>query len=272
MKQFAAGVVFITGGSSGIGAALARRFAREGAAVALAARRVERLQALAAELTAAGAHVVAVSCDVTIDGDVEAAMAQARQALGPISVVVANAGFGVVGRVDRLGLDDYRRQFETNVFGVLRTIYAGLDDLKLTRGRLVILGSVSGHVGFPGGSAYSMSKFAVRALAQALDGELASAGVSVTLISPGFVASEIHQVDNRGVHHPETHSAAPAWLVMPTDRAAGLIVRAAARRRREVVVTGHGKLTVALQRFVPGLLAWGIRRFGVQSRTEPRRV
>ncbi len=272
MKRFADAVVFITGASSGIGAALARSFAREGAAVALTARRVERLHELAAELQATGARVVVVACDVTVDGDVERATAHARQAFGPISVVVANAGFGVVGRVDRLGLEDYRRQFETNVFGVLRTIYAGLDDLKRTRGRLVLLGSVSGHVGFPGGSAYSMSKFAVRALAQALDGELARDGVSVTLISPGFVASEIHQVDNRGVHHPDVRRPAPAWLVMSADRAAALIVRATARRRREVVITGHGKLTVGTQRFAPGLLAWVMRRFGVQSRPEPRRA
>jgi short-subunit dehydrogenase len=136
----------------------------------------------------------------------------------------------------------------------------------------VLLGSVSGHVGFPGGSAYSMSKFAVRALAQALDGELARDGVSVTLISPGFVASEIHQVDNRGVRHPDTRRHAPAWLIMPADRAAGLIVRATAHRRREVVITGHGKLTVGIQRLVPGLLAWVMRRFGVRSRPEPRRA
>jgi len=272
MKPFGDEVVFITGASSGIGAALARRFAREGAAVALTARRVERLHALATELTADGARVVVTPCDVTVDEEVERAMGRARQALGRLSVVVANAGFGVVGRVDRLTLEDYRRQFETNVFGVLRTIYAGLDDLKHTHGRLVILGSVSGHVGFPGSSAYSMSKFSVRALAQALDGELARDGVSVTLISPGFVDSEIHQVDNRGIHHPDTRRHAPAWLVMSADRAAGIIVRAVARRRREAVITAHGKLTVCLQRLAPGLLAWVMRRAGVRGRPEPGRA
>ncbi len=256
MKPFGDEVVFITGASSGIGAALARRFAREGAAVALTARRVERLHALATELTADGARVVVTPCDVTVDEEVERAMGRARQALGRLSVVVANAGFGVVGRVDRLTLEDYRRQFETNVFGVLRTIYAGLDDLKHTHGRLVILGSVSGHVGFPGSSAYSMSKFSVR----------------VTLISPGFVDSEIHQVDNRGIHHPDTRRHAPAWLVMSADRAAGIIVRAVARRRREAVITAHGKLTVGLQRLAPGLLAWVMRRAGVRGRPEPGRV
>ena len=271
MKPFGDEVVFITGASSGIGAALARRFAREGAAVALTARRVERLHALATELTADGARVVVTPCDVTVDEEVERAMGRARQALGRLSVVVANAGFGVVGRVDRLTLEDYRRQFETNVFGVLRTIYAGLDDLKHTHGRLVILGSVSGHVGFPGSSAYSMSKFSVRALAQALDGELARNGVSVTLISPGFVESEIRQVDNRGVWRREAPARPiPGLLVMPTPTAARQIVRAVARRRREAVITGFGKAVVFLQRHAPGLLATVVQRFAVKGRREPR--
>src|SRR2546428_1732594 len=118
----------------------------------------------------------------------------------------------------------------------------------------------------------TLFRSSVRALAQALDGELARDGVSVTLISPGFVDSEIHQVDNRGIHHPDTRRHAPAWLVMPADRAAGIIVRAVARRRREAVITAHGKLTVCLQRLAPGLLAWVMRRAGVRGRPEPGRA
>ena len=152
------------------------------------------------------------------------------------------------------------------MFGVLRTAYASLAELTETRGRLVIIGSVSGHVASPGASAYAMSKFAVRALASALDAELARRGVSVTLISPGYVESEIAKVDNLGVHHPEAPDTVPRWLRMPADRAARQIVRAAARRRREVVITGHGKVAVFLQRHVPWVVAAGIRRLGIQSR------
>jgi len=119
-------VVFITGASSGIGAALAREYARRGADLALAARRTDRLDALAAELSAQGRRALVLACDVTRDGELEAAVARTRDAFGRIDVVVANAGFGVVGPVERLRLEDYRRQFETNVFGVLRTVYATL--------------------------------------------------------------------------------------------------------------------------------------------------
>src|SRR5262245_2792455 len=129
MTLFDGQVAFITGASSGIGAALAREFAHQGADVVLLARRLDRLEELAGELRGAGRRALAIACDVTQDGGLEAAAAQARGALGRIDVVVANAGYGVVGSVERLAIQDFRRQFETNVYGVLRTIYATLDDL-----------------------------------------------------------------------------------------------------------------------------------------------
>jgi short-subunit dehydrogenase len=264
-------VVLITGASSGIGAALAREFARQGADVVLLARRRDRLEALAKEIEGSGRRALALTADVTVDGDLERAVAATQTTLGRLDVVVANAGFGVVGPVERLALDDYRRQFETNVFGVLRTSRAAMTLLKAARGRLVIIGSVAGHIATAGSSPYAMSKFAVRGLAEALGYELWPDGVSVTLVSPGFVESEIRRVDNTGVLRGEVREPLPAWLVVPAPRAARQIVRAVARRRREVVVTGHGKLAVFLQRHVPWLLGAIIRRAGVRSRPEPAR-
>src|SRR5262249_34841927 len=114
-------------------------------------------------------------------------------------------------------------------------------------------------------------KFAVRALAEALGPELAPDGVAVVLVSPGFVESEIGQVDNAGVFRAEQPREAPGWLVMPTARAARQIVRAVARRRREVVITGHGKVAVFLARHAPWLLAALMRRFAVRRPEEPSR-
>jgi short-subunit dehydrogenase len=115
-----------------------------------------------------------------------------------------------------------------------------------------------------------MSKYAVRSLAEALVHELRPQGVAVTLISPGFVESEFREVDNRGVHHPGAGDPVPRWLVMPVETAARKIVRAIANRRREIILTGHGKLAVFVQRHFPGLLSLFFRWTGYKGRREPR--
>lgn len=261
------GVAFITGASSGIGAALAVELARQGADVALAARRIDRLEVLAAQVRALGRQALVVACDVTRDEDLDRAVAATVAQFGRLDIAVANAGFGVVGPFERLDLADYRRQFETNVFGVLRTVQATLPELKRREGRLVLMGSVAGHVSPPGSSAYAMSKFAVRALAGSLRHELRPSGVSVTLISPGLVRSEIHQVDNRGVHHPGARDPL-RWLRMPAERAARQMAAAIIRRRRERVITGHGRTAVFVERHAPWLVS-GLLRLGGTRRYRP---
>ncbi len=264
--------VLLTGASSGIGAAVARELALHGANLVLAARRRDRIDALAAEL-GARVRAVPVEVDVTRDGSVEEAVAIAEREFGGLDIAIANAGFAVTGRLDRLGLDDYRRQLETNFFGVLRTIYAALPALKRARGQLAVMGSVAGHVPSPGMSPYNVSKFAVRALAESLHDELADEGVGVTLLSPGFVVSDIGRVDNQGRWHEGDGSRAPGWLRMPTDAAARQIVAAIETRKREAVITAHGRLGVFVYRHAPWLVHAAIhlasRRAAARRRDKP---
>ena len=246
-------VLWITGASSGIGEAVARRWVERGGRVALSARRLERLERLAAEL-GGPERARAFVCDVTREGDTEGTAEAVAEAFGGIDVAFANAGYGVSGDFEELSEADFRRQFETNVFGVIRTARAALPHLLKSRGALAVTGSVLGHLSLPGGTPYAMSKFAVRALAEALRGEWAPRGVAVTLISPGFVASEIRLIDNEGRPKTDGRDPVPDWLVVPAARAAREIVRAIEGRVAERVITGHGKWVVFLNRLLPGVM------------------
>ena len=244
--------VLITGASSGIGEELAWQLAQAGARLTLTARRQDQLERVAQRIAVAGrARALVVPSDVTRDGDLERVVSASVRQWGRLDVVFANAGFGVIGALRKLSLEDYRRQFETNVFGVLRTVLAALPEIEKTQGNLVLISSVAGWAATPGASPYCMSKFALRALANSITPELRLAGVKVTLISPGFVNSNIRRVDNRGTLHSDTADPIPSWLVMSTERAAGKILRAVARGKREEIITLHGKMFVALERFMP---------------------
>ena len=269
-KRFDGKTVFITGASSGIGAAVALEFAREGARVALAARRAERLEDIGGRIAAIGGQALAVECDVRDRAGLDAAVARTVEAFGGIDVALANAGFGVGGLLENLDTDAYRRQFETNVFGVIETIYAVLPHLIRSKGRLGLVSSVAGRIASPLTSAYCASKAAVYGLAESLYYELAERGVAVTCIQPGFVESEIRHVDNKGVYHPESKDPVPKFLVVPTARAAREIVHYLYKRRFDAIITGHGRILVRLYRHCPRVVR-AVTRLGTKGKLDPSR-
>jgi NADP-dependent 3-hydroxy acid dehydrogenase YdfG len=178
-------VFLITGASSGIGAATARAAAQAGHRVVLAARSADKLEALATELGGSD-RALAVSCDVTEWAQQEAMVTRALERFGRLDVAFANAGFGggrsfLAGEPERM-----RDMVLTNVYGAGLTIRATLPALKEARGHLLLTGSVAGHRVLPG-SMYSVTKWAVGAMAEAARQELNGSGVRVTLISPGQV-------------------------------------------------------------------------------------
>jgi short-subunit dehydrogenase len=265
--------ILITGASSGIGEELAWQLSQLNARLTITARRRGLLDALAQRISASGKPApLVVPADVTCDDDLPHSVSECLRVYNRLDVVIANAGFGVVGPFQKLSLDDYRRQFETNVFGLLRTVYAALPAIEPAHGNVVLIGSVAGWTASPGASPYAMSKFAVRALANAITPELALSGVKVTLISPGFVDSNIRRVDNQGRFHETAREPMAPWLIVPTGKAVRQILRAIARGQREAIITGHGKLLVAVTRFTPWLLRLASRRIAAGRggyRTEP---
>jgi len=255
MSKFTNTVTFITGASSGIGAALAMEVARAGGDVALVARRGKRLEEIARKIKAMGRQALVIPCDVTREDDIKSAATKTMDKFGRIDYVVANAGFGVGGRLEKLTVLDYRRQFDTNVFGALNTVYATRESLIASHGCLAIVGSINGFVATPRLSAYVMSKFALHGLAESLWHEFRPQGIAVTLIAPGYVQTEIRQVDKWGVHHPEMKDRVPAWMQISCEDAARQIAQAMYRRKREKIITMHGKVFVFIQRHFPGLMA-----------------
>lgn len=268
-KRLHGKIAWVTGASSGIGAATALELAAQGASVVLFARRAERLQELAKRIQGQGGEALVVTGDVTKVDDLEQAVRATLERFGRLDIVLANAGFGVSGRFEELSLDDFRRQFETNVFGVLATAKASLPALSRSKGSLAILGSVNGFVSLPGNAPYGMSKYAVRSLAESLWFELAPKGVAVTHIAPGFVESEIRMVNNEGRNTGKKSVEAPRWIVMSAETAARKIVAAIAGRRRELVLTSHGKMVVFLARFFRELWFPALRALKLTARPEP---
>lgn len=263
-KNYRGLVVWITGGGSGIGRELALEMARRGARVALSGRRQDRLEEVADEIRALGADALPLACDVTDEAQIQRTVETILETWEQLDVVVANAGFSVSGRIENIDADAWRRQLDVNVVGVAMTARHTLAALRQTQGRIAIVGSVAGVVSSPGSGPYHASKYAVRAIGQTLAMELYSTGVTCTLVQPGFVESEIAQVDNQGHYDPNRPDPRPKKYMWPADRAARAMADAIHDRKREFTFTGFGKVAAFLGQHAPGLVHTVVTRSGKQ--------
>jgi NAD(P)-dependent dehydrogenase (short-subunit alcohol dehydrogenase family) len=180
----ASGAVLITGCSSGIGYATAERLAADGWKVYATARRPESID----DLKAAGCETLAL--DVTDEDSMHAAVKAVTDAEGAVGVLINNAGYSQSGAVESVSLDQVRRQFETNVFGLLRMCQLALPGMREQgEGRIVNIGSMGGRLTFPGGGLYHATKYSVEAISDALRFEVRGFGVKVILIEPGLIVT-----------------------------------------------------------------------------------
>ncbi|WP_165183968.1 SDR family oxidoreductase [Caulobacter soli] len=185
-------VVVVTGASSGLGEATARHLAAKGARLVLAARRIDRLEALVAEIVAAGGQAIAVQTDVTVKADADAMIAAAVKAFGRVDVLVNNAGLMAIAPMSATKVDEWDRMIDINIKGVLYGIAAALPVFEAQgSGQFVNISSIAGRKVFsPGGTVYSGTKFAVSAISEGLRHEVGGK-IRVTVISPGVVDSEL---------------------------------------------------------------------------------
>jgi NADP-dependent 3-hydroxy acid dehydrogenase YdfG len=185
-------VVVITGASSGLGEATARHLSALGASVALGARRVDRLQSLAAELTSRGARALAIATDVTDRHQVSRLVDTAVQTFGRVDVMINNAGLMPQSLLERLKIDEWDRMVDVNIKGVLYGIAAALPHMTRQKsGHFINVSSVAGHKVRSGGTVYSATKHAVRVISEGLRQEVKPYGIRTTIISPGAVDTEL---------------------------------------------------------------------------------
>ena len=204
-------VFLITGASTGIGAATARHAAAAGYRVVLAARGVDKLQALAAELGGPD-HALAVACDVTEWDQVQALVTQTLEAYGQLDVAYANAGFGAARGFLNETPEQWKAMVLTNVYGAALTIRATIPALKEAKGHLLLTGSVAGRRALSG-SLYSATKWAITAMGESARQELNDTGVRVTVIEPGMVDTPFFEDRPSGALQADDIAAAVMYAV-----------------------------------------------------------
>ena len=268
MKKLDGQVAIVTGASAGIGEASARWLAREGARVVMAARRLDRLNAIKQEIEAGGGVAVAIAADITIDGDRKRLIRETLDKCGRIDALVNNAGYGQRGPIEIVPVEKIRQNFETNLFSLIALTQLVIPVMREQgSGRIINISSVAGRIARPLSSVYDSTKHALEAISDGLREELAPFGIKVVVIEPGFIITEFLQVANE-VSRPVVEQEGPyapffagfsagyqrlRKIAGKPDDIAELVVKAmtAARPRNRYAAPRHARIAIALKRWLP---------------------
>jgi NAD(P)-dependent dehydrogenase (short-subunit alcohol dehydrogenase family) len=253
MRTFSGKSVVITGAARGIGAALARRFAREGARLALLDRDAAEVEKRAEEITATGAQAVAARCDVTSIEDCHAAIGAACEAYGGIDLLVNNAGITHLSRFRDTDVDVVRRVLEVNFFGAVNCTKAALEPLLARRGQIIVISSVAGFAPLAKRTAYSASKFALHGFFETLRSEHRGDGLGVLLACLYYVETDIGKSALAGDGRPAGDPRHDARGAGDPEDVAAEIVDAARRDRRLLLISRQAKLAWLLAHLAPSL-------------------
>lgn len=247
-------VVVITGASSGIGKALAHEMAKRGANVVLGARQYVTLCEIAAQLEAqCGTKALAVQADVSKETDCEFLIQQALLTFGKIDVLINNAGISMRALFNELDLSVLKNVMDVNFWGTVYTTKYALPEILKTKGSVVAISSIAGYRGLPGRTGYSSSKFAMNGFMEALRTELLKTGVHLMVACPGFTTSNIRvaALAKDGTSHGET--SMEEGEMMTAEEVAARIANGIVARKRTLIMTAQGKLTVLLNKLLPAL-------------------
>jgi short-subunit dehydrogenase len=267
-------VVIVTGASSGIGEATARQFGREGAKVALAARRVERLETLAKEIQTmnTGAEALVVQADLSKLEDIQSLIKQTLDRFGHIDVLVNNAGFGRLDWLENLDpVKDIQAQFDVNVLGVIQTTRQALPVMiKQRSGHIINMCSMAGLVATPTYTIYAACKHAVHGFSEALRREVKPWGIDVSMIYPGGVATEFGS--HAGIKR-KTKATTPQALLLTAEQVGAAVVQLVRRPRAMWILPWGWTFTVWLNRNLNWLVDYTtIKNFTIPEREEELKI
>jgi len=258
-------VAVITGASSGLGRLLALRVAREGARVALVARREQRLKELAAEIEKMSGEPLVIPCDVAERARVFAAAEQVLQRFGHVDVLVNNAGYGHHRRFLEWDLDDMERMLQVNFLGSLYWTKALLPHMvERHTGWIVFMASVAGKIGVPAESAYTASKFAMVGLAEALSMEVEDAGVHVLTVCPGAIHTDFFDAEALERMPPVARRS----MIEP-ERVIDAIMRALACGKYEITVPPAIAVGYVVRAIAPEFMRRHVKRSTIGALNEP---
>jgi NAD(P)-dependent dehydrogenase (short-subunit alcohol dehydrogenase family) len=255
MAAYTGKVVVVTGASQGIGKALCLELAPQGPRLVLAARDAGALEEVAAECRPAGAETLVVPTDVADEPACRALVERVVERFGAVDVLVNNAGIGMLARFeDVTDLSLYERLMRVNYLGNVYPTFYALPHLKRSRGQIVVVSSLVGLTGVPMRTAYAATKHAQVGFFDSLRIELRDTGVSVTLIAPYFVRSEIRRRSPGPDGRTVDVSPVKEGEIMSAEECARLMLRAMERRQRMLVMSFKGKLGRWMKLVAPGLV------------------
>lgn len=246
-------VIIITGGSSGIGKALAETFGRHGSKILITGRNVQELNNAVEELQSKGIAIAGFRADVSVEEDNKRMAEEALTLYGRIDVLINNAGISMRALFSEVDLDVVRKVMNINFYGVLYATKYCLPEITRNKGSVVGISSIAGFRGLPGRTGYSASKFALNGFLEVLRTELLKTGVHVLTACPGFTASNIRKRSLTRDGHQQGESPRQEEKMMTAEECATHIYNATVKRRRTLILTTQGKLAVWLNKWLPGL-------------------
>jgi NADP-dependent 3-hydroxy acid dehydrogenase YdfG len=253
-------IVAITGASAGIGRATAVRLARNGDAIAICARRADRLDAVAAEIQAAGGHALPIVADVTREQDMQAFVARTIARFGRLDVMMCNAGFGIAGAIDEIAPDQMQKLMDVNFTGTYLAARAALPHFRAQQsGHVIIVSSIAGKRGVPYMAAYSATKFAQVGLAECLRSELVGSAIHVSVVYPISTDTDFFDVMSHETGATVTRAHGPRQDV---SAVADAIARAIVHPVPEVYPYPKSRALVVLNAIAPGITDKLVQRFG----------